>query len=194
MLRFLIKSDHQLYRVTPLKTQFGLLIPMLQSQPHVTTITIICYAVTRLHNYNPYTPIFHSLIVSITHIHTSNKHSVHTRPYCLALTLKTLNRTSVTAAASKVRVVLRQVTVFTRRCLGNERAAVWRHRGLRGKDTASPTAAQRVLGREAFSGRLPSNALLRNPTMGWHVTILHKRKTIAIVFCIQALLNELRFV
>jgi hypothetical protein len=41
----------------------------------------------------------------------------------------------------------------------------------RGEDPASPTAAQRVLGREAFSGRLPSNALLRNPTMGWHVTI-----------------------
>jgi hypothetical protein len=29
--------------------------------------------------------------------------------------------------------------------------------------------------REAFSGLLPSNALLRNPTMGWHVTIFkHK--------------------
>jgi hypothetical protein len=63
--------------------------------PHVTTITIISYGVTRLHNYNPYTPIFHSFIVSITHIHTSNKHSVHTlrncflpRTYCLAITLK----------------------------------------------------------------------------------------------------------
>jgi hypothetical protein len=60
------------------------------------SLTILSYAVTRLHNYNPYTPIFHSLIVSITHIHNSNKHSVHTlrncflpRTYCLALTLKT---------------------------------------------------------------------------------------------------------
>jgi hypothetical protein len=35
-----------------------------------------------------------------------------------------------------------------------------------GEDTVSPTAAQRVLGREAFSGRLPSKALLPNPTMG----------------------------
>jgi hypothetical protein len=70
-------SDHQLYRVTPLKTPVRLLIRLLQSQPHVTTITHIYYAVTRLHNYNPYTSIFHSLIVSITHIYTSNKHSVH---------------------------------------------------------------------------------------------------------------------
>jgi hypothetical protein len=60
------------------------------------SLSIISYAVTRLHNYNTYTPIFHSPIVSITHIHTSNKHSVHTlhncflvRTYCLALTLKT---------------------------------------------------------------------------------------------------------
>jgi hypothetical protein len=29
-----------------------------------------------------------------------------------------------------------------------------------------------VFGREAFSDRLPSKALLRNPTMGWHVTLL----------------------
>jgi hypothetical protein len=42
---------------------------------------------------------------------------------------------------------------------------------LRGEDPACPTAAQRALGREAFSGLLPSNALLRNPTMCWHVTI-----------------------
>jgi hypothetical protein len=49
------------------------------------------------------------------------------------------------------------------------RVTSWR---LRGEDPASPTAAQRVFGREAFSGRLPSSALLRNPTMGWHVTLL----------------------
>jgi hypothetical protein len=36
---YLITSDHPLYRVTPLKTPFGLLIPLLQSQSHVTTIT-----------------------------------------------------------------------------------------------------------------------------------------------------------
>jgi hypothetical protein len=36
---YLISSDHQLYRVTPLETPFGLVIPLLQSQSHVTTIT-----------------------------------------------------------------------------------------------------------------------------------------------------------
>jgi hypothetical protein len=41
--------------VTPLKTPFGLLISLLQSQSHVTRITIISHAVTRLHNYNPHT-------------------------------------------------------------------------------------------------------------------------------------------
>jgi hypothetical protein len=74
--------------------------------------------------------------------------------------------------------VLRQVTVFTGvafekrvlRCdviaaccvaalgavlLGTARS---KHR--------SPTAAQHVFGREAFSGRLPSSALLLNSTMG----------------------------
>jgi hypothetical protein len=39
-------------RVTPLKTPFGLLIPLLQSQSHVTTIThnyfLRCYAFTQL--------------------------------------------------------------------------------------------------------------------------------------------------
>jgi hypothetical protein len=35
----LISSEHQLYRVTPLKTSFGLLIPLSPSKSHVTTIT-----------------------------------------------------------------------------------------------------------------------------------------------------------
>jgi hypothetical protein len=56
-------------------------------------------------------------------------------------------------------------TVFQCCCVTSSR--------LHEEDPASPTAAQRVLGREAFSGRLLSNALLRNPTMGWHVTILY---------------------
>jgi hypothetical protein len=51
-LRVLIFSDHQLYRVTPLKTPFGLLIPLLQSQSHITTIThnylLRCDAFTQL--------------------------------------------------------------------------------------------------------------------------------------------------
>jgi hypothetical protein len=49
---FLIVSDHLLYRVTPLKTSFGLVIPLLQSQSHVTTIThnylLHCYVFAQL--------------------------------------------------------------------------------------------------------------------------------------------------
>jgi hypothetical protein len=48
----LTTSDHQLYRVTPLKTSFGLIIPLLQSQPQVTTFThnyfLRCYTCTQL--------------------------------------------------------------------------------------------------------------------------------------------------
>jgi hypothetical protein len=62
MFRFLTNSDHQLYRVWVLETPFGLLIRFyLQSHTFVTTITIIPYAFARLHNYNSYTPIFHSI-------------------------------------------------------------------------------------------------------------------------------------
>jgi hypothetical protein len=63
-------SDHQLYRVWVLETPFGLLIRLLQSQPHVTTITII-YLVTHLHSLHSYTPIFHS-ILSQSSRHTSH--------------------------------------------------------------------------------------------------------------------------
>jgi hypothetical protein len=49
---FLIASTHQLYRVMPLKTPFGLLLPLLQSQSHVTTFThnyfLRCYTCTQL--------------------------------------------------------------------------------------------------------------------------------------------------
>jgi plasmid maintenance system killer protein len=115
----LTTSDHQLFRVTPLKTPFGLLIrfitiPITCNYNHSQLSITLCHIytaynltrswlqsqlfLTRLHNYNPYTPILHSIrhTVFITHIHTSNKPSVHTsrncflpRTYCLALTLKT---------------------------------------------------------------------------------------------------------
>jgi hypothetical protein len=77
---YLITSDHQLYHLTPLKTPFGLLIPLLQSQSHATTITIIFYAVTRLHNYNPYT-----FITKITYSTLARLHSLqtlHSNLYC----------------------------------------------------------------------------------------------------------------
>jgi hypothetical protein len=103
----------------------------------------------------------------------------------------TLNRMSVIQQRARWELCCVRSPCLQRRCLGNERDAVWRYRGLlcsntrcgsahtarhstawHGEDTASPTAVQRVLGHKALSGRLPSNALLRYPTMGWHVTIL----------------------
>jgi hypothetical protein len=39
MIGSLISSDHQLYRVTRLKTPFGLVLLLFQSQSHVTTFT-----------------------------------------------------------------------------------------------------------------------------------------------------------
>jgi hypothetical protein len=115
-------------------------------QSHTQSLTIISYAVTRLHNYNSYTPIFHSLIVSITHIHTSNKHSFHTlrncflpRTYCLALTLKNwtkpANRFAYIARTRETKNRASQLCYvrspcLQRRYLGNERGAVWRHRGV----------------------------------------------------------------
>jgi hypothetical protein len=61
MLGYLTTSEHQLYNVMPLETPFGLLIRLLQSQPHVTAIThnylLRCYTFTQLtilqvRNYN----------------------------------------------------------------------------------------------------------------------------------------------
>jgi hypothetical protein len=89
LLGFLITSDHQLYRVTPLKTPFGLLIPLLQSQSHVTTITRnYFYAVSPSHSLQSYTFVttvtYNTLLhvnipfLTSTHIHASNKDSVHT--------------------------------------------------------------------------------------------------------------------
>jgi hypothetical protein len=50
---------------------------LLQSQPHVTTITIIYYAFARLHNYNPYTPMLHSICHRL-HNTLQIKASIHT--------------------------------------------------------------------------------------------------------------------
>jgi hypothetical protein len=69
---YLIHSDHKLYKATPLKTPFGLVIPLLQSHSHVTTVTIISYAVTRLHNYNPYT-----FVTTITCSALERLHNLH---------------------------------------------------------------------------------------------------------------------
>jgi hypothetical protein len=69
MLWYLITSDHQLYRVTPLKTSFGLLTHFIYNLTHVTTITIISYAVSHLHSLQSYTSIFHSWRLHIFTLH-----------------------------------------------------------------------------------------------------------------------------
>jgi hypothetical protein len=69
MLGVYLISSAPIVHVTPLKTPFGLLIPLLQSQSHVTTITHNYFAVTRLHNYNPYTFVTAITYYTLTHLH-----------------------------------------------------------------------------------------------------------------------------
>jgi hypothetical protein len=67
---YLISYVHQFYRVTPLKTPVGLLIPLLQSQSHVTTITpIIHYAVSYLHSLQSYTFVTTITYYTLTRLH-----------------------------------------------------------------------------------------------------------------------------
>jgi hypothetical protein len=79
---YLISSDHLLYRVTPLKTPFGLVIPLLQSQSHVTTIThncfLRCYTCTQL-------TITYTFVTTITCSTLARLHSLralHSNLYC----------------------------------------------------------------------------------------------------------------
>jgi hypothetical protein len=79
---YLISSDHQLYRVTLLKTPFGLVIPLSQSQSHVTTIThnyfLCCYTCTQL-------TITYTFEITITCSTLARLHSVralHSNLYC----------------------------------------------------------------------------------------------------------------
>jgi hypothetical protein len=65
-------SDHQLYRVTPLKTPFGLVLLLFQSQSHVTTFT---------HNYFLRCATFTQL--TITHVRNYN-HLLHSYTFTLA--------------------------------------------------------------------------------------------------------------
>jgi hypothetical protein len=72
MFGYLIPSDHQLYRVTPLKTPFRLLIGLLQSQSHVTTFT---------HNYSLRRVTFTQLTI----LHVRNySHLLHSYTFTLA--------------------------------------------------------------------------------------------------------------
>jgi hypothetical protein len=97
----------------------------------------------------------------------------------------TLNRTSVTVACCPVRCQMRAVIRHSRKrghAIFPYSSWVWRHRDILCSNARCGSARHARHGtarskhrfpycREAFSGRLPSNGLLRNPTMGWHVTI-----------------------
>jgi hypothetical protein len=83
----LISSEHQLYRVTPLKTPFGLLIPLSQSQSHVTTFTHIyflrCYTCTQL-------TITYTFVTTITCSTLARLHSLralYSNLYCTVVLL-----------------------------------------------------------------------------------------------------------
>jgi hypothetical protein len=76
MLGYLIPSDHQLYRVTPLKTPFGLLIPILQSSPtrnyiHTQLFLTLCHIYTAYNLTRQY-----SILDVYTYLRF--KYSVHT--------------------------------------------------------------------------------------------------------------------
>jgi hypothetical protein len=71
VFEYLTTSDHQLYRVTPLKTLFRLLIGLLQSQSHVTTFT---------HNYSLRSVTFTQL--TILHFHNYH-HLLHSYTFTL---------------------------------------------------------------------------------------------------------------
>jgi hypothetical protein len=65
MFGYLTTSDHQLYRVTPLKTPFGLLICFIYNLTRVTTIThnyfLRCVTFTQLTILHANIPFSHSL-------------------------------------------------------------------------------------------------------------------------------------
>jgi hypothetical protein len=161
---YLTSSNHQLYRVTPLKTPFGLLsylitISITRNYNHnyllrcatFTQLTIIHVRDYNhlLHSYTftlaDFSPINYCLKLSHTlHLHTLklsprsySANSLLKNPlenWLLKTDSRTANRFAYIARTSETKNGASQlccvVTVFTRRCLGNERDAVWRHRGL----------------------------------------------------------------
>jgi hypothetical protein len=66
--------------------------------------------------------------------------------------------------------------------------AGWRHRGMLVRNR-NPMLLRDVCAEILFTGRLPSNALLRDPTMGWHVTIcnLNSRRNCEVAFAFYLL-------
>jgi hypothetical protein len=78
---FLDRFWSPIVRVIPLKTPFGLLIPLLQSQSHVTTIThnyfLHCYAFTQLQSSTFVTKITYSTLARLHSLQT-----LHSNLYC----------------------------------------------------------------------------------------------------------------
>jgi hypothetical protein len=108
---YLITSDHQLYNVTPLKTPVRLLISLLQSQPHVTTITVIslrCVTFTQLTiiHVRDYRHLLHSYTFTLAEFSAINyylklSHTLHlytsrvcllSRPHSYSWLLKNCSR------------------------------------------------------------------------------------------------------
>jgi hypothetical protein len=95
---YLTTSDHQLYRVTPLKTPFGSMLLLFQSQSHVTTFThnylLCCVTFTQrtiLHIRN-YSHLIHSYTFTLADFSAINhclklSHTLHlyTSHVCLLL-------------------------------------------------------------------------------------------------------------
>jgi hypothetical protein len=67
----LTTCDHQLYSVSPLKTPFGLLIPLLQSSPthNNNHSQLFLYAVSHLHSLQSYTFVTTVTYYTLTHLH-----------------------------------------------------------------------------------------------------------------------------
>jgi hypothetical protein len=111
-----------LYNFTPLKTPFGLLIPLLQSSPtrnihsqlfitlcHIYTAynvtrsqSLFCHTVFLTHLTSSHFPCLSPIETSLVEQLLNNCLRRHS-----SSSYKTLNRTSVTAATSQVRAVLR---------------------------------------------------------------------------------------
>jgi hypothetical protein len=117
-------------RVTPLKTPFGLLILLLQSQSHVTTIThnyfLRCYAFTQLtilhirdynhllHSYTGWLLSYRSLLQIITHCRTRKVFNSHCEP--TAISSSYYSRRGLTPRIHFLRLLLKLLQRSVRFC------------------------------------------------------------------------------
>jgi hypothetical protein len=207
MFGYLIPSDHQLYNVTPLKTSFGLLIPLLQSYTrnyiHSQLFFTLCHICTACNHICSWlqslTTLLHwltsQLSITVSNYRTlyiftlwNSSRDLTPRINFLRLLLnnwrvgllltnwtKTANRFAYITRTSGTKSGASQVCCVTR---GNAKVtrysptpvAGWRHRGMLRRNRIPIllhdviASARKIL----FTGRLPSNALLRNPCCATH--------------------------